>query len=325
MGNMMNNPMRIDPGLTANRIQDYMRRTVQDNNADGIILGLSGGLDSMLLATLAVKALGKDKVHAYFLGDRDSDKRSLWMARKGARWLGIDLRIRPITSVMKRQRVYSTPIMKVVKHSRRVNQDLINATYARLFGDTPFMTTLKMGAGEYSGSGFQSFMYNNTVQRIENGFYARHRFRKVFLEKEAKKRNLVLMGAANLSECEMGWFVKDGVDDLPISPMMCLYKTQVRQLARYLGIPRPFISQAPSPDMIKGITDEMAMGVLYSRIDFILDGFDKGVSDSQLIKSGIKKHDIQLVREIHKYSEWKRRSYHVEPPVDGRLGGGLRV
>ena len=98
------------------------------------------------------------------------------------------------------------------------------------------------------------------------------------MERLAKERNLSLIGAANLSECEVGWFVKDGIDDLPVQPMAGLYKTQVRQLAKTLDLPEPVRTQLPSPDMAKGVTDEFGGRslILASRVArFVVDGFDR--------------------------------------------------
>jgi NAD+ synthase len=86
------------------------------------------------------------------------------------------------------------------------------------------------------------------------------------LESKARAQNWLLLGAANRSEWETGWFVKDGVDDLPYQPLMGLYKTQVRQLGRYLGVPGEIQQQVPSPDMMRGISDEYALGMSYSTI-----------------------------------------------------------
>jgi len=72
------------------------------------------------------------------------------------------------------------------------------------------------------------------------------------------------LGTANRSEYLVGWFVKDGIDDLPFSPLIGLYKTQVRQLSEFLGLPFKIRNRLASPDMVKGITDEFALGISYS-------------------------------------------------------------
>ena len=85
-----------------------------------------------------------------------------------------------------------------------------------------------------------------------------------------------IIGAANRSEGMTGWFVPGGADDMPFQPLMGLYKTQVRQLARHLEVPVEIIRQAPSPDMMRGVTDEVALGIAYEKLDIVLDGIDRG-------------------------------------------------
>jgi len=317
--------LKINEKETVQRIENYMKDRIEKDSARGIILGLCGGIDSVLLATLAVRSIGKENVCAYFLHDRDTAESSHLMAKESAKWLGLDLKIIDIAPEMARQKVYSPGIMKISALSQTVNRKFINNSYHRLFGETPFMSTLKIGNNEFNAGWLQRTTYNLTVKHIENGFNARHRYRCLYLTELSKEKNLVLMGAANRSECEMGWFVKGGIDDLPVSPLMGLYKAQVRQLSEYLKIPEPIRNQTPSPDMIKGITDEIAMGVLYSTIDCILDALEKNMPDKEILAMGIDKKELALVKEINRLSAWKRESAHETPPVDGGVHGGLRI
>jgi len=122
----------------------------------------------------------------------------------------------------------------------------------------------------------------------------------------------------------VGWFVKDGIDDLPISPIMGLYKTQVRQLAAHLELPAVIREQIPTPDMLKGVTDEFAVGIPYARTDMVLDGMECGLSNEEMAARGVTRNEIEHVLKIHHLSKWKRESPHETPPVDGSVDGGLR-
>jgi NAD+ synthase len=122
-----------------------------------------------------------------------------------------------------------------------------------------------------------------------------------------------------------GWFVKGGIDDVAFQPLIGLYKTQVRQLSPYLGMPAEIQDPLPSPDMIKGIGDEAGIGIRYSRLDVILDALDRGLPDEEIVASGIGIRELSLVREMNRLSSWKRESEHAPPPVEGGLKGGLRI
>ncbi len=306
--------LSIDAADTAARIEVYLSRLVEENRADGILLGLSGGIDSAVLAALAVRAVGPEKVHAAFLYDRDSEKSSEYKARLVAEFLGIKLEVQDISPNMRRQGVYSPLIMRLVTWSRRFNR-MIQHFYCLMFRENPFMSTLKEGCGELEQNPVKRLVYNLTVRHFENGFYERHRYRREVLEQRAKRENLLLIGAANRSEALVGWFVKDGIDDLYYQPMIGLYKTQVWQLADYLALPVEVRNQIPSPDMMLGITDEFGIGVPYRTLDIIFHGLELGMDEEQITAMGPTYDQIRLALELNRLSAWKRESPHAEPPV----------
>ena len=115
-----------------------------------------------------------------------------------------------------------------------------------------------------------------------------------------------LLGAANRTEWLVGWFVKDGIQDLPIQPLTGLYKTRIRQLATFLDVPAGVVEQAPSPDMMKGISDEFALGVCYSKIDLIPDHLERGMTKESILAAACTENEIYRVQEMNRYSEWKR-------------------
>jgi NAD+ synthase len=292
----------IDAKAECEKIEDYIRQFFNSSGAGGILIGLSGGVDSAVLAALAARAIGKDKVFAYYLYDRDSSKQSKANAELIAGQLGIKLESEDITEVMRQMKIYSPAAMKLVSLSGAVNS-LLNRIMPR---GKWFIYTLQKD--KYKNS----LLYQATVGAIETAFYARHVYRRQFLEKKAKQGNFLLIGAANRSELLTGWFVKGGIDDLSFSPLTALYKTQVFQLAEYLNIPQQICSQRPSPDMMKGITDEAGLGIRYDILDIILYGIDNGLSDEQIISEGISIKDLRLVKTLHRLSQWKRMPEKIE-------------
>lgn len=219
---------------------------------------------------------------------------------------------------MRRSQIYKAlVIMRLITLSDFVNRYVIYNLYRLFCGELPFISTLHKGS--FEGYKLKDFFYNCTIRYVEDTFNARHVYRRQFLEKLAKEQNLLLLGAANRSEYLVGWFVKGGVDDFPFSPLIGLYKTQVRQLADFLDVPTEIRSQPPSPDMVKGITDEFAIGINYTCLDVILDGLNRGLADDRIVAAGVSEEQISHVRRMNQLSAWKRDSEHFEPPVDGGL------
>ncbi len=315
--------LTIDASLAVQRIESFLKNLIETQKTNGLLLGLSGGVDSSVLATIAVKAVGKDRVHVSYLFDRDSEKGSEKKAQTMARWLGVKLETADISPVMQQKKVYAPLIMKLIPYSALLNR-AIQHSYRLITGETPFKTTLKVGShGRLSW--LQRLMFNLSIRHIDRGFSQRHIYRRQVLEQQAREQNLSLIGAANLSEFEVGWFVNGGIDDLPIQPMTGLYKTQVWQLASFLDLPGEIQSQLPSPDMMHGITDEFGIGHQYRRLDMMLDLIKQQKTDDELIDSGISKPELADVRELMKFSEWKRGSDHVPPPVQGVAGSEIRI
>lgn len=320
----MNPKLEIDAPLAVEEIENYLKALVEKQESSGILLGLSGGIDSSVLATIAVRALGKDNVHMSFLFDRDSEKSSADKATIMADWLGVKLETADISSAMQQKNVYAPLIMKLVPYSKHFNR-LIQNTYRLINGETPFKTTLKVGSNALENSWLKRLMFNLSIRHIDRGFSERHIYRREVLEQRAKDENLTLIGAANLSESKVGWFVKDGIDDLPIQPMTGLYKTQVWQLANYLNLPEVIQGQLPSPDMMFGITDEFGIGHNYRRLDVILDLIKQNKTDEEMLSLGIGEAELADVKDLMKFSEWKRASEHQTPPVNGEVAGNVRL
>jgi NAD+ synthase len=182
-----------------------------------------------------------------------------------------------------------------------------------------------LGSAEITKAGLSQQGFRMIIRQPETGLNVRHQYRRQVLEEKAHERNWLLLGAANRTEWLVGWFVKDGIDDLPIQPLIGLYKTQVRQIAAFLGIPAQVQHQAPSPDMMRGITDEFGLGLSYSRIDVILDYLDGGLTKEMLLNTGFSDREIRLVGDMHQLSHWKREQAYTHLPVDGGHDGELRL
>ncbi|MDP3729935.1 MAG: NAD(+) synthase [Candidatus Omnitrophota bacterium] len=293
----------IDTKETAARIENHIRHIVAETRMNGILMGLSGGLDSTVLVTLAVRALGKERICVYFLQDKNGEKDSINKARLVAEGLGLKLNVGSIDAVM-REKEKSAAFFKFISTLPPIVLPFMSSLYYIVVGETPYMTTLRKE--ELKKTRFRRWIYGNIVNGLESMFDGPCATRRVVLEKIAKEKNLLLIGSGNLSEDLTGWFTINGVDNMPHSPIMGLLKTQVRQLAQYLDIPQVVQKRAPSADVLKGADDTLALGMSFDKIDVVLHGIEHNMSDNELIEYGLTKGQIARVRKIHKMSAWKR-------------------
>ena len=115
------------------------------------------------------------------------------------------------------------------------------------------------------------------------------------------------LGTGNKTERLLGYFTWHGDDAPPINPLGDLYKTQIRELARHLGVPPVIVEKAPSADLIPGQTDEGEMGIVYPVADDILNWMLNGFSVEELLARGFDEKQVKTVRKRLDSTHWKRR------------------
>lgn len=295
----------LDEKETCKNIEDHIRRWVNENKVNGVIMGLSGGIDSALLAALAVRALGKDKVSVYFLHDKNSEEDSMNKARLTAEWLGLNLNIGSIEKVM-REKEKEAAFFKWLTTMPSFVLPVISSLYYIVVGETPYITTLRKN--EIRKGKLKRWVYDHIMDGVEKMFDGPCAERRVVLEKIAKEKNLLLIGSGNRSEDLIGWFTIDGVDNMPCSPIKCLYKVQVYKISEYLGVPDAILKRKPSADVLKGANDALALGMDYDKIDVILHGIENKLKDEDIMKHGVTIPEIKRVRNIYHLSAWKRKA-----------------
>ena len=298
--------MRIDPAAVAERIEGFIREAVDGFEREGVILGMSGGIDSALVASLACRAIGPERVHALLLPERDSSPESrtdalLEIERLGMTYREVDLV--PMLTPLGIYRLIPLRLLGLRSFKAAVVQQQHRAQ-AKALGEMPFRAGL-LGTRRLDGE----------KQLIDTGnAYARvkHRMRMLTLYYYADLENLLMLGTTNRSEAMTGFVVNWGDNVADIEPIQPLYKTQVRQLSRYLGVTQRVLDKAPSPDLIPGIVDTVAMGIDYETLDLIHWGMDLGWDAERIATTvGASAEQIENVRGMRARSEHLR----TLPPV----------
>ena len=134
------------------------------------------------------------------------------------------------------------------------------------------------------------------------------RARMIALYDQAAKYKALVLGTSNKTELLLGYFTKYGDGGVDLEPLGDLYKTQVRQLAKDLGVPDRIIKKIPTAGLWPGQTDEGELGFTYEEVDKLFYSMiDEKKSDEELVKLGFKKEFIEKVRDKIKNTEHKRR------------------
>ncbi len=132
------------------------------------------------------------------------------------------------------------------------------------------------------------------------------RMRMVVLFDQSAKLEALPVGTGNKTERLLGYFTWHADDTPPVNPLGDLFKSQVWELARYLGVPQRLIEKAPTADLEANQTDEADLGISYARADAILSQLLLGYSDEQLIERGFKEAEVKLIRRRVDGTHWKR-------------------
>ncbi|MBV8152386.1 MAG: NAD+ synthase [Candidatus Eremiobacteraeota bacterium] len=132
------------------------------------------------------------------------------------------------------------------------------------------------------------------------------RMRMVVLFDQSAKLGALPVGTGNKTERLMGYFTWHGDDAPPVNPIGDLFKTQVWDLARYLGVPLAVIDKPPSADLEANQTDEADLGITYRQADAILAAILHGFNDEQIARTGLGMDEIRLVRKRLDATHWKR-------------------
>ncbi len=257
--------LRVNSASAERKLASFIAKKVRDAGAKGVVLGMSGGIDSSVVAALCAKALGPKKVLGLWLPEsKAADPQDALDAREVAEKLGIEFKALDIT---------------------------------------PGLDGIRKGLTDYAPEA-----------RLPNA-NLRPRLRMLILYYYANLSNRLVAGCSNRSELRTGYFTKygDGASDmLPLAP---LYKTQVRQLAIRLRIPKRIIDKIPTAGLWSGQTDEADLGILYKDLDRVFAGLDLGLKLGEV--SAATGVPLGKIKEL---VERERRSLHkIKTPDASKL------
>lgn len=233
----------------------FIKSTVESAGCKGVVVGLSGGVDSATVTKLCADAIGAENVLNVFMPSR----------------------VTPVED-------YKT-----------------TSELSALWG-----TEYKVVDVQPAVDALTAVLLSGRETPLERGNISA-RCRMIVLYNLAKKRNYLVVGTSNQSELMMGYFTKFGDGACDMTPMANLYKTEVRQLARIIGVPEPIIAKPPSAGLWEGQTDESEMGIRYEDLDGILYDLEQDRSDSQIaVDTGLPIEEIDRIRRQVKSMEHKR-------------------
>ncbi|MGD8545134.1 MAG: NAD+ synthase [Candidatus Bathyarchaeota archaeon] len=248
----------LDWSVIEIKVRRFIRDYVEESGLDGVVMGLSGGIDSSTVAALSALAIGGDKVLGLILPEQETyDNRDVEDAKAIAKKFRFKTQMIDITSAL--ETIYkSIPIFSRV--DKRCKGNVKSRTRAIFW-----------------------YYYANRLHRL-------------------------VCGSSDKSESMIGYFTKWGDIATDISPIMDLYKTQVRKLAHHIGIHERIITKPSSPKLWPGHIAEKEIGINYETLDLILYGLEHFMAINEISKQlDMNKKIIQRIRNRWLSMEHKRR------------------
>ena len=240
------------------RIVRFIKDYVDNSGATGVVLGLSGGIDSATIAGLSALAIGGERVLGLMLPEKETfNEKDIEDAKVVAEKFKLETQVCDITPTL--EGFYkSIPI---------------------------FEASDKLCKGNVKA-----------------------RTRMVYLYYYANKLSRIVCGSSDKSETMMGYFTKWGDVAADISPIMDLYKTQVRKLAEHIGIPRELAAKPSTPALWPNQSAEGELGIKYEVLDLILFGLERFMNVEEISEQlGIERGQVENVKARWLGVEHKRR------------------
>ncbi len=290
----------IDPIPVCQEIEALIRDTTDALKRDGAVVALSGGLDSAVAAKLTVRALGRGRVHLLNMPERDSKPLHRKHAKLFAEQLGIQLKTRRISPILRAAGSYKLLPLRFIPN-RWLQARLIE--FAK-----PFMLNSR-----YDNALVERLQpeANSWVAKAIAYVIAKHRIRMTVVYQFAEIHNLMVVGAANRTEWLTGSFSKWGVDHCAdIMPLLHLYRSQLEPLAVHLQVPE-FIRLKPAdPDLLPGIDDKGALLGDFHSVDQILFAIEIR-SDLAQLNQKFGERQVNQILQLYQLSKHMRESpYH---------------
>ena len=289
---------------TTEKIRELMRQHLRRR---GLVVAMSGGIDSSVCAALAVKALGPDKVFGLLMPERDSSSESVVKGKLLAEHLGIRHTVEDIAPTLEAIGCY------------RWRDDAIRAVFPAYGegwknkiviagGTAGQINHFKLVVQDPQGQLHEQRLGLREYLQIVAATNFKQRIRKTLEFFHADRLNYAVVGTPNRVEYDQGFFVKNGDGSADLKPIAHLYKSQVYALARHMGLPELICNATPTTDTysLSQGQDEFYYALPYKEMDVALWHVNQGLPPAQLAEClGLSE---QQAAYIHQDIDAKRRT-----------------
>jgi len=309
--------LRIDAAKATAEIESALKTQVATTlRRRGLVVGLSGGIDSSVVTALAARTFGPQRTLALLMPERDSSSESATLGRLLATQLGIPTELEELGHILEAAGAYDRQDEAIKSVFPEYGEGYRCKITLPSILDADRLNVSELTIESPQGERKTSRMSPSAYLQMIAATNFKQRFRKLMEYYHADRLNYAVAGTPNRLEYDQGFFVKQGDGAADVKPIAHLYKSQVYDLAEYLGVPEEIRRRPPTTDTfsLPQTQEEFYYALPYDKMDLCLYAHNHQVAPIDVAPAvGLTPEQVE---RVYKDIEQKRRTtkyLHMRP------------